>query len=231
MRGGDGTYVRVGSAGDGAYVMYDDFGNDGIAYSLGIGDNVDWDLDMAARGFDIYMYDYSIEMPPYANEHFHFYAERVGRPGKSLAEILRENGHSDRDDLILKMDIEAAEWELLRDVDSETLVRFQQIIVELHFPFDLFRVYAEPLLEKINRTHQIVHIHANNVGGYDVLDGIKFPMYLEVTWLRRKDHMFKKSTRSFPTNLDCGNITDRNDISLGMWNEPIRLTDEMPFQS
>lgn len=224
-------YIRVGGSGDGSYVMYNDFRQGKIAYSFGIGDNVAWDLDMAGKGFDIYMYDYSVTAPPVENGHFHFFQERLGNKGKSLEEIIDENGHTKKKDLILKMDIEAAEWGLLKKTNIETLHKFQQIVAEIHFPFNLFCVYAEPLLKKINQTHQIVHIHANNVNDYDVLAGIKFPMYLEVTWLRRDDYHFQKNVREFPTKLDHANIEEKDDIYLGRWNESLNIKDKLPFNS
>lgn len=57
-------FVRVGNAHDGGYVMLNDFAHRNIAYSIGINDDVSWDFDMAERGFDVYMYDHTIEKLP-----------------------------------------------------------------------------------------------------------------------------------------------------------------------
>ena len=41
--------VRVGGPGDGGYVMIDDLSDSPLCYSLGIGGDVSWDIDMASR--------------------------------------------------------------------------------------------------------------------------------------------------------------------------------------
>ena len=54
--------VRTGKHYDGGYIMLDDFHAGDIAYSFGICDDVSWDKDMASRGYDIFMYDHTIDM-------------------------------------------------------------------------------------------------------------------------------------------------------------------------
>jgi hypothetical protein len=56
--------VRLGRFFDGGYVMLDAFDGVLAAYSLGINDDVSWDLDMAARGVPVFQYDHTIEAPP-----------------------------------------------------------------------------------------------------------------------------------------------------------------------
>src|SRR5271156_3144237 len=51
---------RVGVAEDGAYVMLDDFNGIAAAYSLGIGKEVSWDLDIAAQNILVYQFDPSV---------------------------------------------------------------------------------------------------------------------------------------------------------------------------
>ncbi|MDR2776538.1 MAG: hypothetical protein LBB17_00620 [Puniceicoccales bacterium] len=53
----DKNLVRIGCDHDGGYIMVDDFGKCDAAYSFGIGNDVSWDLDIAKRGIDVFMYD------------------------------------------------------------------------------------------------------------------------------------------------------------------------------
>jgi hypothetical protein len=56
--------VRVGCDRDGGYVMLDDFRNVNSCYSVGIGPEVSWDLDMARRGLPVFQYDHTVKEPP-----------------------------------------------------------------------------------------------------------------------------------------------------------------------
>ncbi|MBQ4430570.1 MAG: hypothetical protein II877_03625, partial [Synergistaceae bacterium] len=107
--------VRVGRDNDGGYVMLDDFGG-GIAYSFGIAGDVSWDKDMASRGYDVYMYDHTIDGLPEDNPRFHWsklgISDGMTHDGrlKSLEELIASNGHEGKHNMILKMDVEGAEW-------------------------------------------------------------------------------------------------------------------------
>jgi hypothetical protein len=57
-------------------------------------------------------------------------------------------------------------------------------------------------LETLNRTHQLVHLHANNCGGLILAGGVILPETFEVTYVRRRDHTFIPCTKVFPTELD-----------------------------
>ncbi len=133
----DKNFVRVGRPNDGGYIMIDDFkGN--VAYSFGIADDVSWDLGMANRGYEVFMYDPTIDGLPQENERFHFFKEGIAGfefPDKNLNTLenfIRRNGHEDKTDMILKMDVEGAEWSFLATVSSETLSKFDQMIFEFH---------------------------------------------------------------------------------------------------
>lgn len=57
------TFCRIGRDYDGGYLMLNVFhGN--IAYSFGINDDVSWDEDVANRGYEVYLYDHTIDALP-----------------------------------------------------------------------------------------------------------------------------------------------------------------------
>ncbi len=219
--------VRLGSANDGGYVMLDP-GKDGIAYSLGIDTNVDWDLDMAQRGFQVFQYDGSVAASPVEHEAFSFDKSFIGafsalQPGwKSIPQILRENGHQERQDLILKMDIEGTEWAVLERLTSGEMLQFKQIILELHLePEDIGRLpLYTALLGRLNRTHQVVHAHVNNNGEEVRYNGERFWYFFEVSYARRGDYRFKPSERWYPTELDAPCRPGCPDVQLGYFGMP-----------
>lgn len=217
-------YVRVGRDYDGGYVMADHFPAGSIAYSFGISNDVSWDMDIAQRGIDVFMYDHTIRKLPENHPRFHFF--KIGLSGKSglkdmktMEEFLMLNKHEKNDEIILKMDIEGWEWEFLNSVDENVLGKFSQIVLELHGLTDASNsdVMARAL-EKLNKNHQLVHIHANNCGRCSLFMDTLLPESLEVSYLRRQDHNFAESDRVFPTPLDRSCRPPYDDIFLGKWN-------------
>lgn len=58
------------------------------------------------------------------------------------------------------MDVEGAEWEALINLDEKTLNQFQQMVFEFHDMYDPHRYSMIcRVLEKLNKTHQCVHVH------------------------------------------------------------------------
>lgn len=218
-----GKYSRFGRNYDGGYVMFDDFSKDCIAYSFGISNDVSWDLSMAEKGMDVFMYDPTIEGLPSQHDKFHFF--KLGITGdnkapdmKTMKEFIDYNGHSDKTNLILKMDVEGAEWDFLNEVSEETLNQFSQVVLELHwFSNESLHNQILSALERLNKTHQVVHIHANNHVGVDFCENIMLPQVLEITCLRKSSYNFIDSYKYFPTGLDMPNNPHVKEIVLGSW--------------
>jgi FkbM family methyltransferase len=205
-------FVRKGRDFDGGYIMADCGLENTVAYSLGISDDVSWDVQMAALGCQIFQYDHTVPASPQSHENLHFFpigiAAQSSPDGRfcSLEELVDRNGHGSRSDMILKLDIEGAEWEVLASAGATVLRHFSQIVVELHGLVGIDdqekrrQIFAALL--QLNVTHQVVHVHANNYGWIGLLGGVVLPDTLEVTYLRKADHSFTECARCFPTELD-----------------------------
>jgi hypothetical protein len=92
-------------------------------------------------------------------------------------------------DLILKIDVEGAEWEVLESLTPETLSRFRQIAAEFHnlhyiHDADHFSRIVNSL-SKISQTHILANFHANNWASIQLVAGVPFPDVVEVTYIRR----------------------------------------------
>ncbi|MDR1233179.1 MAG: hypothetical protein LBJ75_02890 [Puniceicoccales bacterium] len=224
----DKNLVRIGRDYDGGYIMVDDFSKCDAAYSFGISQDVSWDLDIAKRGIDVFMYDHTIEGLPLQNGHFHFFKTGIcGTSGedtnlKTFEEILTANGHMTNKNLILKIDVEGAEWESFSKTPSETIENFAQIVVEFHGVDNVcdenkFNAMLN-VFEKLNTTHQVVHVHANNYGTFDIIGGIPLPNTFEITYLRKRDNQFVSSHKCYPVqNLDMPNNPNAADFFLGFY--------------
>ncbi|MCE0522569.1 MAG: FkbM family methyltransferase [Methylacidiphilales bacterium] len=216
--------IRVGAPHDGGYVMLDDFREISGAYSLGIGPDVRWDLALAQRGVPVWQYDPTVPGPPASDPLFTFQPWRIGTLDDpetqtvSLASLIEMNKHQGAD-LILKMDIEGAEWEVFAGIDPDLLRVFRQIVVELH---SLHRV-AEPdwhqqatsALTHLTRHHQVVHVHGNNLSSIVVAGDLRITESLEVTLARRNAYSFVATEETFPGAFDRANSWVFPDFPLG----------------
>ena len=203
----------------------------GIAYSFGIEDDVSWDWEMANRGYEIFMYDPTIDSLPHNREQFHFFKEGIlgieikEKSLHTLEHFIKKNGHEDKDNMILKMDVEGAEWSFLSTVSSETLSKFDQILFEFH---DMIQPKNQSAMNatlacisKINRTHSLVHLHGNNCGTILTLDDkVLFPDSLELTYVKTSNYELVDDENIFlPISIDRPNNKQLREIPLGFWNK------------
>jgi hypothetical protein len=220
--------IRIGNKKDGGYVLLDDFDNIKIAYSVGISNETSFDKELADRNIDIFMYDHSIENLPYENPRFHW--KKIGLTGrttiksqimKSLDEIILENGHSNEQNLILKLDIESFEWKVFENLPNNILNQFKYIVGEFHFnDFDNINYYD--ILKKIQNTHQVFHLHCNNCGKIINLKGYRICDLLEISYIKKEGNQFVNDDSIYPIkNLDYKNCRHKKDISyiLNILNE------------
>jgi hypothetical protein len=220
--------VRIGGPNDGGYVMLASVAPPVVtaAYSFGVGGDVSWDRAIAERGVDVFLYDHTVRQPPRLPARCRFQA--LGITGarsdarlRTLRECLAANGHTSRDDLVLKMDVEGAEWDVLAEVASQTLDQFHQIAIEFH---DLAGVLDPSrhdaiiaALVKLAATHQPVHVHANCMHLPIWIGDLVLPPVLEVTYVRRRDVIGRIGDLAgpFPRAIDQPNMPGWPDVYLG----------------
>ena len=202
-----------------------------IAYSFGICDDVSWDTAMAEHGYEIFMYDPTINGLPATNDRFHFFKQGIAGfevPNQALNTLdhfVKVNDHSNCDNMILKMDVEGAEWKFLETVPSDLLNRFDQIVFEFH---NLISPKNSAQIEKIlaafkklNLTHTPIHVHGNNYGAYINIEGFGiFPDTPEITYVKTENYTFEEDENILlPISLDEPNHPFLPDIPLGYWNK------------
>lgn len=227
LGGVDKDFVRVGAPNDGGYVMVDDLDGqeDKIAYSFGINNDVSWDTDMADKGYEIYMYDHTIDCLPEERNAFHFFKKGIADYSRNeekletLECIILQNGHQNKQHMILKMDVEGAEWDFLNNVRYETLDQFDQIVLELHYMLDTNGINTkESALKRLNRSHRLAHIHANNNGDVAYIEEIPYPDTLEATFVKRDKYKECAYNGVLPAECDSPCWRAFPEIILGKWN-------------
>ena len=122
------NYIRVGSAGDGGYLLANDIDNSHVV-SYGVDNNVDFELELATKyGCTVSMYDHSIDKLPVYVPNSVFFKEKVGP--ENIDETL-----AGLDNIVLKLDIEGSEWDALAACTQ--LHRANQITMEAHWMTNL----------------------------------------------------------------------------------------------
>ncbi len=216
--------IRIGNRNDGGYVMVDDFEDILAAYSLGISDDVSWDLEVANRDIEVFLYDHTIATLPESHAKFHWIRQGIASEKHShfttLSSAVASNGHLKSPNLLLKCDIEGSEWGVLAGIESALLSNFRQIVIELHNLDSLddvaFVRQFSSAITKLTENHTVVHVHGNNHAGLFVMSGLPpLPKCLEITLVRTSDYSLVPSTEVYPTKLDAPCHPSKPDLMLG----------------
>ncbi|WP_036262301.1 discoidin domain-containing protein [Methylocapsa aurea] len=229
----DKPKTRIGPLGDGGYVLADDISPDQAVISYGISSEYDFDKELAERGHDVFMFDHTIEGINATNEKMHFFREGVAGltdASKNLFSIedhlLRHQVAGDR--LILKMDVEGAEYDALESASAETLRRFEQIVLEvhgLHLLNDLrFVEKFCAVFGKLNSYFTLFHVHANNYDGSNslsVVSGMPVSKLMELSYINSDCVQRRNSQTLYPTALDYPNTRQKDKL---LWFFPFMPT-------
>ncbi len=215
--------LRIGSDADGGYVMPSSSRRSNAVLSIGIGNEVSFDADLARLGARVIQFDHTIEGAPLQHPNIEFHRKGWGARDEgdfvSLASMVAMIDWSTAQHAILKFDTEGAEWTCLADASSDDLDRFEVLTGEFHDFHQLVnREHFDRVLHvftKLNRTHRVIHMHANNAGGMVMLGGIPFPRLLELTFMRKRSASFHgHSSEPIPGPLDRPNVPQLPDLYL-----------------
>ena len=199
------TRVLFGPRNDGSYVLHDNLENIKITYSIGIDHKIEFDKAIANRGIDVYMYDHTIDKLPFDNEKFHW--KKIGIGGnknrtyniQTLQEMIKENGHLNEKNMILKMDVEGAEWETLKDTPENVLLQFKYLVFELHFR-DIYNplIHFYNVLKKLHKSRQVFYIHCNPYSPISTFGNNRICSWIEVSYIIREGTIFTKDKSIYP---------------------------------
>ncbi len=175
---------------------------------------------MAARGLIVHQFDHTIDAPPETNERFRFQKLAIrafDATGGITLRRLRSSLGEDAKGAVLKLDIEGSEWDVLANVDPETLGPFAQIVVEFHnmHYLPIFIDKATKAVENLTRDFFVTHVHVNNQEELYSVGGVVIPRVLEATLANRSWFQPAPLTRTFPTALDRRSDPRRSEIHLG----------------
>jgi hypothetical protein len=199
---------RFGSENDGGYLLFDGIEPNTELLSFGIGDNLDFEQDIAPRVNRILAFDGSINNLPKSVPGLEFLNKYVGSQTSadtvSINEILSEVV-SER--LILKIDIEGAEWKVFGELNDVQYARFDQIVGEFHGLGSIKNngdlIDKIQVLETLHSRFTLVNSHPNNWSPYRVINGVPIPDVVELTFLRNEIY---SNFSNDGTEIETGNL-------------------------
>ena len=179
------------------------------------------------------LYDHTVNEAPIKRDFIDFHKEGVGPEKNEDCNTLESHIAQNEDNnkkLILKMDVEGAEWDVLLQTPIATLELFEQIVIEIHWLHSDGQNYngknlLKPImkkktdvLKKLNSLFYLYHVHAVNFSPFFYIDRFKLPQALELTFVNKK--YFKSAGRSetiFATEADRLSWAKRKDMDLYFW--------------
>jgi hypothetical protein len=182
------TLERFGEDHDGGYLVCGNLLKDVKgAYSYGISGYDQWGCDASTKlGVKLHQYDcFDTRQPSCPGGDTVFHAECIGDAAKTeegrlfdtMQNQLAKNGDAAKR-LLVKMDVEGAEWDSLLHAPDATLDRIDQLAIEFHY------INEERYVETVQRLKQffyVAHLHVNNwscARGLDPFPGWAFEVLL-----------------------------------------------------
>lgn len=212
----------MGTNSDGGYLVPDDLiGIDGL-FSPGVASNSDFEfMAVDLLGIPCYMMDYSMDGPARHHKNFTFDKKFLGSKDCdiywSLDSWVGRYAHN-RNNLLLQIDIEGAEFESIISTSKNTLSKFRIIVAEIHGIDSIFNRYGLKLFnlffEKLLQDFYIVHLHPNNCEGEVRKWNMKIPRVMEMTFIRKDRVSNLAMATAFPHHLDRHCVPENDPINL-----------------
>jgi len=216
--------IRYGEKKDGGYVLGDLNGDYDCYISAGISDEESFSRDFINKynmnEYNSFGFDGTIQNYPYN------YTNKISFIKKNINSFNDNNNTnlsyliSKFNNIFLKMDIEGGEYPWLLSIDEEELQKFKQIVIEFHGIMDnewnCSYIDKVKCLQKLSKTHYIIHAHGNNWGG--VTNSI--PNVIELTYVNKKYFNDTPELNKTPMpiiNLDFPNNSRFYDINLNFY--------------
>ena len=130
---------------------------------------------------------------------------------------IKENNHENETNMILKMDIEGAEYDCVYKNIDLVEKHFSQVSIEVHdvHKYEKTKLQQDFWREILER-YNIYHIHGNVYG--PMQDGI--PDCLEISFLRKDFKVEEKEDAVYPIDgLDFSNSPNMPDYRMSWWKE------------
>jgi len=226
--------IRLGTSGDGGYVIVDNFRYD-LLLGCGINDDINFEYDFCNKyNTNCFVFDGTINNLPKTHKNITFIKKNIGIVNSNTTDNLFDILNTYKN-IFLKMDIETWEYHWFNILSFEQLNNISQMVIEFHYThldnelvvkcFNdrskyLSQSFRINILKKIRNTHVLVHFHCNNSCKTCIYNDIILPNVYECTFVR-KDliETISLNSKSLPDTLDIKNSK----------NEPEFILNYFPF--
>lgn len=206
-------FARFGDANDGGYLVCANLlGGETAAYSYGIAGTDEWGCQISRTlKAPVHEYDcFDLRQPSCPDGTLVFHPECVGparstqegRPFDSIASQIERNDDAGKR-LVMKMDVEGAEWDTFLATPDSVFEQTDQLIMEFHGVDEERYVRA---VQKLKRFFVFAHLHYNNYGckpGIEPFNGWAFEALLVNKRIAQTDGT--PAPRGALPNLDAPN--------------------------
>jgi hypothetical protein len=212
--------IRCGSNCDGGYVIAELDGDYDCYISAGISTEESFSRDFIKKynmnEHNSFGFDGTIGSYPYT------YTKNISFIQKNINSFTDDNNTNlsvltnRHTNIFLKMDIEGGEYPWLLHIDEAQLQRFKQIVIEFHGitnnGWNCSYNDKVRCLDKLSKTHYIVHAHGNNNGPVNN----NIPDVIELTYVNKA--YFSTAPGLNTTVLPVPGLDFPNDSNLGDYN-------------
>lgn len=213
--------IRVGKGSDGGYVLLDiNINKIEAFYSYGVNDDYSFDDEFSKISCSVgRLFDPTVSYPNNITENLSF--KKIGLATGEGTITQHVQGYGDfGKKMILKIDVEGAEWDWLETTNQEELRMFDQILIEYH-GMDKTNQYEKytKCLNRINEHFYLYHVHGNNHRPLVPVEKSFIPDVIECSYIRKELVPCEENRDvNFPIEgLDRSNHHWLPDIPLGYW--------------
>ena len=112
--------------------------------------------------------------------------------------MLKDNGHLNEKNMILKMDVSEHEWDAFNAISENVLKQFKYILVEFHFITNIYPELFYKVLKKIYKSHQVFYVHCCADQRVKTFGNNRICVAFEVSYALRSDFSFTKEKSIYP---------------------------------
>jgi hypothetical protein len=186
-------------------------------YTYGVGEDTSAEKDLSELiNKPCYLYDHTIN-GYYLNElnpFFYYKKEGLGFSLECNDFLNHYKENNTEGEVILKIDVEGAEYDYLSNVNLEELEKkVVCLLIEFHnLNIDQNQIIFKNIINKLNKYFVLNHIHANNYG--DIIGGI--PTVPELSFMNRRyvENIEEENIKYPIKGLDYPNTLQYDDIIL-----------------
>lgn len=219
--------LRLGPDEDGGYVASTvSIDNSKALFTYGVGYDIRYEEAYRSKtGNDSYLYDHTIGRDNGWNigPQLNFYNEGLGFQDRCDDFINHYSKLNIDGDVLLKIDIEGAEYDYFEKVNVEKLSKITTgILLELHWVSDTgYQERAKNILENLYKYFTLTHIHGNAWGALFEYKGHKVPETFELSLVNNKYITDKEiDNQNYPIEgLDVSNRPSYPDVDLSFLNK------------